>query len=168
MKNIIHIIAAAAAFCCSVAYSASGDGVVCSETIRQLHGTSVGSVPMRTGCQTVVIDGTNYVRETWRRGNFTWSNLQPERRIIGARIQNSAETQIQNLSEEISARMAELTSMSRRAERAEAFKVALRQRIEEHRDKAITSTAISFYKALLEVWDEIDEANNARFDGGGE
>lgn len=168
MKNIIPIIAAAAAFFCAVAYSASGDGVVGSETIRQLHGTSVGSVPVRTGCQTVVIDGTNYVRETWRRGNFTWSNLQPERRIIGARIQNSAETQIQNLAAEVSARVNELTSMSRRAERAEAFKAAFRQRIEEHRDKAITSTARSFYKALLEVWDEIEEANNARFDGGGE
>ena len=168
MKNIIPIIAAAAAFFCAVAYSASGDGVVGSETIRQLHGTSVGSVPVRTGCQTVVIDGTNYVRETWRRGNFTWSNLQPERRIIGARIQNSAETQIQNLAAEISARIEELSTATRRAERAEAFKEAFRQRIEEQRDKAITPAAISFYKALLEVWDEIDEANNARFDGGGE
>ena len=168
MKNIIPIIAAAAAFFCAVAYSAAGDGVIGSETIRQLHGTSVGSVPLRTACQTGAVDGTNYVRETWRRGNFTWSNLQPERRIIGARIQNSAETQIQNLAEEVAARLADYVSMSNRAARAESFKAAFRERIEQHRDKAITTAERSFYNALLEVWDEIDAANYAKFESGGQ
>ncbi|MGN0851868.1 MAG: nucleotide exchange factor GrpE [Kiritimatiellia bacterium] len=154
------ILAIVAAFAVAVAKADT------AENIRQLRGTSVGAIPVRTSCRTVVIDGTNYVQETWRRGNFTWTNLQTERKIIGAKIQNSAEKQIESLAAEITARVSEYASMSNRAARAESFKASFRQRIEEHRDNAITTTAKSFYNELLDVWDEIDAANNAKFGGG--
>ena len=114
------------------------------------------AVAERPRCESrkpVVIGGVTNIVETWRRGQYTWSQTNAVKRIVGKFQKNTFAERIAEAREAAEQWRANWQSATNRAARLAAFRAWL----VEQRDKQPLQTTKKIYQAIIDRLDGEDE-----------